>query len=83
MNDPSASTAFPTVDARGLNWPLPLLKLKKLLAPRPGQGGYGLLATDADTENDIRRLAAREGYTLRLAREDDGSLRFELTAQRA
>jgi len=71
----------PCVDARGLNCPLPLLKLKKLLATRPGAPRYVLLATDPDSETDIRRLAAREDFDLRVAREPDGALRFELTSR--
>jgi len=73
--DPSVP---PLVDARGLNCPLPLLKLKKLLATRPGAAGYVLLATDPDSEADIGRLAAREGFELAIAREPDGVLRFQL-----
>lgn len=74
----TGSSSPPLVDARGLNCPLPLLKLKKLLATRPGADRYVLLATDPDSETDIRRLAARDGYALTVARESDGSFRFEL-----
>jgi hypothetical protein len=37
-----------------------------------------LLATDPDSEVDIRQLAARAGFALTVAREPDGTLRFEL-----
>lgn len=70
-------------DARGLNCPLPLLKLKKLIATRPGARCYALLATDPDSEADIRSLAAREGFAFGIAKEPDGALRFELTRQDA
>lgn len=70
----------PTVDARGLNCPLPLLKLKKLLATRPGAAAYVLLATDPDTVADITRLAAREGYGLAISHEPDGTARYVLSA---
>ena len=57
MNEIANPSLLPLVGARGLNCPLPLLKLKKLLATRPGAAGYVLLATDPDSEVDIRRLA--------------------------
>ncbi len=79
MNEISSPSPAPVVDARGLNCPLPLLKLKKLLATRPGAACYVLFATDPDSEADLRKLAAREGYALAVAREPDGALRFELT----
>ncbi|HMM74695.1 MAG TPA: sulfurtransferase TusA family protein [Gammaproteobacteria bacterium] len=78
MNEIVDQSLPPLVDARGLNCPLPLLKLKKLLATRPGAAAYVLLATDPDSEADIRTLAARAGYALNVAREPDGALRFEL-----
>jgi len=78
LNETSPLSPTPVADARGLNCPLPLLKLKKLLATRPGAACYVLFATDPDSEADIRKLAAREGYALAIAREPDGALRFEL-----
>ena len=69
----------PPIDARGLNCPLPLLKLRKAVATRPGAPSYTVLATDPDSETDIRKFADREGYTLEVARAADGSLRLRLT----
>ncbi len=80
MNEiPNSCPPPPTVDARGLNCPLPLLKLKKMLATRPDAARYVLLTTDPDSETDIRRLAAREGYRLQARHEPDGIVRLELT----
>lgn len=74
MNDSSATV----IDARGLNCPLPLLKLRKALATQPGAARYTLLATDPDSEPDLRRLADQRGFALDLEREPDGTLRFVL-----
>lgn len=67
------------IDARGLNCPLPLLKLRKAMATQPSATAFTLLATDADSTVDIGKLAAQRGYALVTALEPDGALRFELS----
>lgn len=75
----SAAPAPHLIDARGLNCPLPLLKLRKAMATQPAALAFTLLATDADSTIDIRKLAAQRGYALVTALEPDGALRFELS----
>jgi len=67
------------IDARGLNCPLPLLKLRKAMATQSTTTAFTLLATDPDSTVDIEKLAAQRGYALVTAHESDGVLRFELT----
>lgn len=69
------------VDARGLNCPLPLLKLRKAIATRPGARRYVVLATDPDSEADIRLLAARHGFAVEAERTADAALRLTLIAR--
>jgi len=80
VTDSEAMRAAPVlIDARGLNCPLPLLKLKKAMATQAASNRYVLLATDGDSAADIAKLAQQRGYALNTVREADGVLRFELT----
>jgi tRNA 2-thiouridine synthesizing protein A len=67
------------IDARGLNCPLPLLKLKKALALRAEVRVFELLATDEDSVADVERHAARSGLLFECARRDDGVLALRVT----
>jgi tRNA 2-thiouridine synthesizing protein A len=66
-------------DARGLNCPLPVLKLRKAL--RGGRGGQGvvLLATDRAALRDVPAFCAAQGYAVRVCEEAGGVLRFHVT----
>jgi tRNA 2-thiouridine synthesizing protein A len=82
VTDSEAVRAAPIIiDARGLNCPLPLLKLKKAMAIQAAASRYVLLATDADSAVDIGKLARQRGYVLVTGHEADGVLRFELTRE--
>lgn len=76
-----SSAAVPglVIDARGLNCPLPLLKLKKALALRADVRVFELLATDEDSVADVERHASRAGLLFECARRDDGVLAMRVT----
>jgi tRNA 2-thiouridine synthesizing protein A len=60
-----------TVDARGLNCPLPLIKARAALAGlRPGDV-LVVLATDPEAPIDLAALAADSGLRVSTAREGD------------
>lgn len=78
----AASAADParlTVDARGLNCPLPLLKLKRAAATHPQAVELELLATDEDSVADVEKFARQAGYRLSVAREPGGVITCRLT----
>jgi len=66
------------VDARGLNCPLPLLKLKRAVATHPGVAVLELLATDADSVVDVEKFARQAGYRLAVARDTGGVITCRL-----
>lgn len=68
-----------TVDARGLNCPLPLLKLKRAAAMHPEAAELALLATDEDSVADVEKFARQAGYGLSVTRESGGVITCRLT----
>lgn len=67
-----------TVDARGLNCPLPILKAKKALnAMQPGQTLH-ILATDQGAERDFRMFSRQTGNALLEERIEGGVWHFVL-----
>ena len=57
-----------TLDARGLNCPLPLAKARAALAALSPGDVLVVLATDPEAPIDLAALAADEGHTLEIAR---------------
>jgi tRNA 2-thiouridine synthesizing protein A len=58
-----------TLDARGLNCPLPLVKARTALAALSPGDVLVVLATDPEAPIDLAALAADEGHALRTQRE--------------
>ena len=80
MIDPAGGEdARLTVDARGLNCPLPLLKLKRAAATCPSAVELALLTTDEDSVVDVGKFALQAGYRLEVARDADGVITCRLT----
>jgi len=52
------------VDARGLNCPLPVLRLKKALAELPSGRIVRVLATDPSSVKDFEAFAQQTGHDL-------------------
>ncbi|MDR1423159.1 MAG: sulfurtransferase TusA family protein [Azoarcus sp.] len=57
------------VDARGLNCPLPILRLKKALAEVQGGQVVHMLATDPSSAGDVEAFTRQTGHELLQKRE--------------
>ena len=53
-----------TLDAKGLNCPLPILKAKKALSTLPPGGTLEVLATDPGAVKDFQAFARTTGHEL-------------------
>ena len=67
-----------TVDARGLDCPLPLLKAKQALNAVDSGEQIEVLATDQGSWRDIKVFAEQSGHLLLDAQSDDGTYRYRL-----
>lgn len=65
-----------TLDAKGLNCPLPILKAKKAIGEVPMGGTLEILATDPGSVADFEAFARQTGHTLVETGEDGGVYRF-------
>jgi tRNA 2-thiouridine synthesizing protein A len=67
-----------TLDAKGLNCPLPILKAKKALKEVPDGGTLEILATDPGSVADFEAFCRTTGNELLEHGEDGGVYRFLL-----
>ncbi|MBU2582403.1 MAG: sulfurtransferase TusA family protein [Alphaproteobacteria bacterium] len=65
-----------TLDAKGLNCPLPILKAKKAIGEVPMGGTLEILATDPGSVADFEAFARQTGHTLMESTQDGGVYRF-------
>ncbi len=65
-----------TLDAKGLNCPLPILKARKALKEVPADGTLEILATDPGSVADFEAFCRQTGNELVEHSEDDGIYRF-------
>ncbi len=65
-----------TLDAKGLNCPLPILKARKSLKEVPDGGTLEILATDPGAVADFEAFCRQTGNELVEHSEDDGIYRF-------
>jgi tRNA 2-thiouridine synthesizing protein A len=65
-----------TLDAKGLNCPLPILKARKALKDVADGGTLEILATDAGSIADFEAFCRQTGNELLEHSEDDGIYRF-------
>lgn len=65
-----------TLDAKGLNCPLPILKAKKAISEVPVGGKLEVLATDPGAVADFQAFTRQTGHTLVEHSEDGGVYRF-------
>jgi tRNA 2-thiouridine synthesizing protein A len=65
-----------TVDARGLNCPLPILRAKKALKELPVGGKLEVLSTDPGSMADFAAFARQTGDELVSAEQMDGQYRY-------
>jgi tRNA 2-thiouridine synthesizing protein A len=65
-----------TLDAKGLNCPLPILKARKALKEVPDGGTLEILATDPGSVADFQAFCRQTGNELVEHAEDGGVYRF-------
>lgn len=65
-----------TLDAKGLNCPLPILKAKKAIQEVPKDGTLEVLSTDAGSVADFAAFCRTTGNTLVESGETGGVYRF-------
>ena len=65
-----------TLDAKGLNCPLPILKARKALKEVPDNGTLEILATDPGSVADFEAFCRQTGNEILEQSEDDGIYRF-------
>ena len=65
-----------TLDAKGLNCPLPILKARKALKEVPDGGTLEILATDPGSVADFEAFTRQTGHELMEHSEDGGVYRF-------
>ena len=65
-----------TLDAKGLNCPLPILKARKALKDVPDSGTLEILATDPGSVADFEAFCRQTGNELVEHSEDEGVYRF-------
>ena len=67
-----------TLDTKGLNCPLPILKAKKAIKDLPSGGTLEVLATDPGSVADMEAFCQATGNELIEADEEGGVYRFVL-----
>ncbi|MFZ9051698.1 MAG: sulfurtransferase TusA family protein [Woeseiaceae bacterium] len=65
-----------TLDAKGLNCPLPILKARKALKEVPAGGTLEILATDPGAVADFQAFCRQTGNELLEHSQDDSVYRF-------
>lgn len=70
-----------TLDAKGLNCPLPILKAKKALTALPAGATLEVLATDPGAVKDFAAFSRTTGHELVEQSVDGNVYRFVLEAQ--
>ena len=67
-----------TLDARGLNCPLPILRTKKALAALQAGEILQVTATDPGSVKDLDSFCAQTGNEMLSSREADGEFQFHI-----
>jgi tRNA 2-thiouridine synthesizing protein A len=67
-----------TLDTKGLNCPLPIVKAKKAIKALQSGDVLEILATDPGSVKDFEAFARATGNELMESNEDDGVFRFLL-----
>ncbi len=65
-----------TLDAKGLNCPLPILKAKKAIKDVPVGGTLEVLSTDPGSVADFASFCKTTGHELLESAEEGGTYRF-------
>jgi tRNA 2-thiouridine synthesizing protein A len=79
MSQDHSLSVLAVIDARGLNCPLPVLRLRKRLMDIPAGGTVDLLASDRAALRDVPAFCEAQGHTLvSSCEEPKGTLRFRV-----
>ena len=70
-----------TLDAKGLNCPLPILRTKIAIKDVPSGGTIEVLATDPGSVADFGAFCRATGHELLESGEDDGVYRFVIKSK--
>lgn len=74
----AAAVPDAVLDARGLNCPLPVLRLRKYLLATPGAAVVDLLATDRAALKDVPAFCAAQGHEVEILPAEGKTLRFRV-----
>lgn len=78
MQDAATITPSQTLDAKGMNCPMPILKTRKALAALGPGEVLEVLATDPGSVADIAAFCAQTGHTLLSSGENAGTYSFNI-----
>jgi tRNA 2-thiouridine synthesizing protein A len=67
-----------TLDARGLNCPLPILRTKKSLAGMQAGEILEITATDPGSVKDLDAFCCQTGNQMLLSQQHDGEFHFQI-----
>jgi len=67
-----------TLDATGLNCPLPILRAKKALASMASGESLHIISTDSGSARDFPVFAKQLGHTIEQSAEEQGVFHFVL-----
>ncbi|MGD8588494.1 MAG: sulfurtransferase TusA family protein [Chromatiales bacterium] len=67
-----------TLDARGLNCPLPILRTKKSLAGMPAGEILEIIATDPGSVKDLDSFCSQTGNQMLSSQQNDGEFHFRI-----
>jgi tRNA 2-thiouridine synthesizing protein A len=69
-------TSNATLDARGLNCPLPILQTRKQLATLESGELLEMIASDPGSQKDIESFCRQTGHQLIQSQSENGEFRF-------
>jgi tRNA 2-thiouridine synthesizing protein A len=69
------------IDARGLNCPLPVLRLRKRLQGLASGTTVELLTTDRAALRDVPAFCEAQGHAVMSTRSEEGAIRFVILAR--
>lgn len=72
------TAATSTLDARGLNCPLPILKTKKALGGLNSGETLTVIASDPGSVKDMSAFCSQTGHSLLESAEDQGNYTFTI-----
>jgi tRNA 2-thiouridine synthesizing protein A len=72
------SETHQTLDARGLNCPLPILKTKRTLAGMQAGEVLAITSTDPGSVKDLDSFCSQTGHQMLSSQQNDGEFHFRI-----